>query len=84
MITKLATVRSLYIRNITRFNMRVVVNSLLWPFLLFAYLRWEYVGYDWLNLMVILVTVLVKLCQNYLLCSLEGERVIVGLSDASK
>lgn len=74
----------MHIRNITRFNMRVVINSLLWPVLLFVYLKVEYVGTDWLNLMVVLVTVMIKLCQNYLLCSLEGERVVVGLSVASK
>lgn len=81
---KIASVKSFHIRNITRFNMRTVMNSLIWPVLITIYLNYEYQGYDWLNLLLLLTIIAVKLCQNYVLCTLEGERVVVNLSTNSK
>lgn len=82
--TQIVTVRSFFIRNITRYNMQVVINSVLWPFLLTVYLSYEYRGYDWLILMMLVCQVMFKLSQNYILCSLEGERVVVNLATANR
>lgn len=60
--------------------MRVVINNVFWPILLLIYLGYEYSGYDWLILLLAACQLTLKLSQNYILCSLEGERVVVNLA----
>ena len=78
-MTQLVTVGSSHAHKITTYNMFIVANSAVWTVPLVAYLLIEYQNIDYFNILAIPILVLLKLFQNYIVCVLEGGRIVAFL-----
>lgn len=63
----------------TQFNVRMIMSTIVYGPIMILMLLIIYRGKDWFNLLVLPTLALLKVFQNYLLCALEGDRIVVSL-----
>ena len=78
------TLETATIRKVAKYNMETVWNSILVGVIFDCYVLIRYENRDYYNNFVLLIFAALKLAQNYLFASLEGQRVSEMISTRTK